>query len=151
MDGSGSARDASGGDAPASPDATSSSPEPFSFGKPPAAAAHFKKGINLGNRLEAPNEGDWGGKVLASDFPFIAKRGFDHVRIPIRFSGHAPSGAPYTIDAAFFSRIDAVLDQALAANLAVIVDMHAYDEMAENSRRVGRSAVDMRVYSTLTA
>ncbi|MBN2574712.1 MAG: glycoside hydrolase family 5 protein [Deltaproteobacteria bacterium] len=128
----GSTRDASGGDAPASPDATSGGPEPFTFGKPPAAAAHFKKGINLGNRLEAPNEGDWGGKVLASDFPFIAKRGFDHVRIPMRFSGHAQSGAPYTIDAAFFSRIDAVLDQALAANLAVIVDMHAYDEMASN-------------------
>ncbi len=128
----GSARDASGNDAPATPDATSSGPEPFTFGKPPAAAAHFKKGINLGNRLEAPNEGDWGGQVLASDFPFIAKRGFDHVRIPIRFSGHASSGAPYAIDAAFFSRIDAVLDQALAANLAVIVDMHAYDEMASD-------------------
>ena len=125
-------RDASGGDAPSSPDATSSGPQPFTFGKPPAAATHFKKGINLGNRLEAPNEGDWGGKVLASDLPFIAKRGFDHVRIPIRFSGHAQSSAPYTIDAAFFSRIDAVLDQALAANLAVIVDMHAYDEMASN-------------------
>ena len=127
----GSTRDA-GNDAPASPDATSSGPEAFTFGKPPAAAAHFKKGINLGNRLEAPNEGDWGSKVLASDFPFIAKRGFDHVRVPIRFSGHASSGAPYTIDAAFFSRIDAVLDQALAANLAVIVDMHAYDEMASD-------------------
>ena len=38
-----------------------SGPEPFVFGVPPAAAAHFKKGINLGNRLEAPNEGDWGG------------------------------------------------------------------------------------------
>jgi endoglucanase len=128
----GSARDASVSDAPAGPDAASGGPEPFTFGKPPAAAAHFKKGINLGNRLEAPNEGDWGGKVLASDFPFIAKRGFDHVRIPIRFSGHASSSAPYTIDAAFLSRIDAVLDQALAANLAVIVDMHAYDEMASN-------------------
>ena len=128
----GGTRDASGGDSPASPDATSSGPEPFTFGKPPAAAAHFKKGINLGNRLEAPNEGDWGSKVLASDFPFIAKRGFDHVRIPIRFSGHASSGAPYTIDAAFFSRIDAVLDQALAANLAVIIDMHAYDEIASD-------------------
>ena len=128
----GGTRDASGGGAPASPDATSSGPEPFTFGKPPAAATHFKKGINLGNRLEAPNEGDWGGTVLASDLPFIAKRGFDHVRIPIRFSGHAQSSAPYTIDAAFFSRIDTVLEQALAANLAVIVDMHAYDEMASN-------------------
>jgi len=35
-------------------------PEPFVSGVPPTAAAHFKKGINLGNRLDAPNEGDWG-------------------------------------------------------------------------------------------
>jgi len=109
-----------------------SGPEPFVSGVAPAAAAHFKKGINLGNRLEAPNEGDWGGTVLAEDFPFIAKRGFDHVRIPIRFSGHAAASLPYTIDAAFFSRIDTVLNQATAANLAVVVDMHAYDELASN-------------------
>jgi endoglucanase len=109
-----------------------SGPEPFVFGVPPAAAARFKKGINLGNRLEAPNEGDWGGTILAEDFPFIARRGFDHVRIPIRFSGHALTASPYTIDAAFFSRVDTVLDQAAAANLAVVVDMHAYDDLASN-------------------
>ncbi len=107
-------------------------PEPFVFGVPPAAAAYFKKGINLGNRLDAPNEGDWGGFIYAEDFPFIAKRGFDHVRIPIRFSGHALAGAPYTIDAAFFSRVDTVIDQATAANLAVILDMHAYDELTKD-------------------
>src|SRR5438876_5521597 len=104
--------------------------QPFVFGVPPASAAHFKKGINLGNRLEAPNEGDWGGVIQAGDFPFIARRGFDHVRIPIRFSGHASSASPYTIDATFFSRVDTVLDQAAAANLAVVVDMHAYDDLA---------------------
>jgi|tagenome__1003787_1003787.scaffolds.fasta_scaffold20916137_2 endoglucanase len=105
-------------------------PEPFVFGVPPSAASRFTRGINLGNRLEAPNEGDWGGVIQAEDFPFIAQRGFDHVRIPIRFSGHAVAAAPYTIDPAFFSRVDTVLDQAAAANLAVVVDMHAYDELA---------------------
>jgi endoglucanase len=130
--GGGGARDAALADAPPGRDTSADGPDPFVFGQPPAAAGHFKKGINLGNRLEAPNEGDWGGTVLASDFPFIAKRGFDHVRIPMKFSGHAQTSAPYTIDNAFFTRIDAVLDQALAANLAVIVDMHAYDEMASS-------------------
>jgi len=104
--------------------------DPFVSGVAPAAAAHFKKGINLGNRLEAPNEGDWGGVIRAEDFPFIAKRGFDHVRIPVRFSGHALAAAPYTIDAAFFGRVDTVLDQAKAAGLAVVLDLHAYDELA---------------------
>jgi endoglucanase len=113
-------------------DTTAPGPEPFVPGVPPAAAAHFKKGINLGNRLDAPNEGDWGGVIQAEDFPFIGQRGFDHVRIPIRFSGHALAESPYTIDAAFFSRVDTVLDQAAAANLAVVVDMHHYDELASN-------------------
>ncbi len=107
-------------------------PETFVPGVPPAAAAHFMKGINLGNRLDAPNEGDWGGVIQAEDFPFIAQRGFDHVRIPIRFSGHALAEPPYTIDATFFSRVDAVLDQAAAAKLAVVVDMHHYDDLAAN-------------------
>lgn len=104
--------------------------EPFVFGVAPSAAAHFKKGINLGNRLEAPNEGDWEGVIHAEDFPFIAKRGFDHVRIPVRFSGHALPTAPFTIDVAFFNRVDTVLDQATAAGLAVVLDMHAYDALA---------------------
>ncbi|HEX6272600.1 MAG TPA: glycoside hydrolase family 5 protein [Polyangiaceae bacterium] len=108
------------------------SPDPFVPGVAPAAARYFKKGINLGNRLEAPNEGDWGGRILATDFPFIASRGFDHVRIPIRFSGHALASAPYTIDAAFFARVDTVLDQAAQANLAVVIDLHAYDDLAAN-------------------
>jgi endoglucanase len=116
------------GDGAASPDA----PEPFTFGEPPVAARYFKRGINLGNRLEAPNEGDWGGSVLEGDFPFIAQRGFDHVRIPMRFSGHAQSSAPFTIDPVFFERIDAVLEQAASAGLAAIIDMHAYDEMASD-------------------
>lgn len=105
-------------------------PQGFVFGEPPAAAAYFRRGINLGNRLEAPNEGDWGGTILASDFPFIAARGFDHVRIPVRFSGHAAESAPYTLDATFLARVDTVIDQALAADLAVIIDMHAYEELA---------------------
>ncbi len=111
---------------------TTEDPEPFVSGVPPTAAAHFKKGINLGNRLDAPNEGDWGGTIQAEDFPFIAQRGFDHVRIPIKFSGHASTASPYTIDDAFFSRVDTVLNQATAANLAVVVDMHHYDELASD-------------------
>jgi endoglucanase len=113
-------------------DTTGPASEPFVSGVPPAAAAHFKKGINLGNRLDAPNEGDWGGVIQAEDFPFIAQRGFDHVRIPIRFSGHALPASPYTVDAAFFSRVDTILDQAAAANLGVVVDMHHYDELASD-------------------
>jgi hypothetical protein len=99
-------------------------PEDFVFGEPPSAAHYFQRGINLGNRMEASNEGNWGGTILAGDFPFIAARGFDHVRVPMKFSGHAASTPPYTIEEAFLSRMETVIDQATAARLAIILDMH---------------------------
>jgi endoglucanase len=89
----------------------------------------FRRGINLGNRLDAPTEGAWGPTLNAADFPLIAARGFDHVRLPVRFSGHAAASAPYTIDPAFFARVDWAIKQALDAGLAIIVDLHHYDEI----------------------
>jgi endoglucanase len=92
------------------------------------------KGVNLGNTLEAPNEGDWGLTIKEEYFDLIQEAGFDSVRIPIRFSEHAQEESPYTIDPAFFERVDAVINQALERNLAVIVDMHHYVEIHEEPR-----------------
>lgn len=52
------------------------------------------------------------------------------MRIPVRFSGHAAPTAPYTIEAALFERVDAVIAQALEASLSVVLDLHAYEELA---------------------
>ena len=43
------------------------------------------RGINLGNVLSAPYEGDWAEPVQLSYFQDIANVGFQNVRIPIRF------------------------------------------------------------------
>jgi endoglucanase len=86
--------------------------------------------INLGNHLDAPNEGDWGRKLVASDFTDIAKVGFQTIRLPVRWSSHADLSPPYTVDPAFFKRIDEVLNQAIySARLRVILDFHHYDEL----------------------
>ena len=82
--------------------------------------------INLGNALEAPNEGDWGFIIRQSDLETIAEAGFDTVRIPIRWSAHADTEFPYTIDRDFFARIDEVVGWALEAELQVIIDLHHY-------------------------
>lgn len=96
-------------------------------------AFHFNKllgrGINLGNALEAPKEGDWGVTLEADYFQKIKDAGFNSVRIPIRWSTHAGKAAPYEIDAAFFKRIDWAVEQALARELTAIVNVHHYDEM----------------------
>jgi endoglucanase len=104
----------------------------------PAAAAvpttgiHIPVGkcVNMGNMLEAqPNEGSWGRAIVDGDFTIIKTAGFDSVRVPVWFSGHALSAAPWTIDATFMARVRHVVDAATAAGLSVILDMHNFDEL----------------------
>jgi endoglucanase len=94
-----------------------------------AANARLGRGINLGNALEAPKEGDWGVTLQADYFKTIKEAGFATVRLPVKWSAHAAAEAPYTIDAKFAERVDWAIDQALANKLNVIVDFHHYDEM----------------------
>lgn len=86
--------------------------------------------VNLGNALEAPNEGDWGITLQADYFRIIREQGFTAVRLPVRWSGHALTEAPYTIDPDFFARVDWAIEQALQNHLTIIVNMHHYEEMA---------------------
>ncbi|HEX3045428.1 MAG TPA: glycoside hydrolase family 5 protein [Bacillota bacterium] len=99
---------------------------------PYAQAAALGKGINFGNLMEAkPNEGAWSNGIVITEAQFdLAKSaGFDSVRIPIRFSGHAKSKAPYTIDKTFMKRVDKVVGWGLSKGLRVVVDLHHYDEL----------------------
>jgi len=85
--------------------------------------------INMGNHLEAPNEGDWGRKIADDDFKIIAKAGFDTIRLPVRWSAHADKIAPYTIDPAFLARTKHVVGLARAAGLNVILNDHNFDDL----------------------
>ena len=87
------------------------------------------RGMTLGNALEAPYEGAWGVMLKEDYFQTIKAAGFNSVRIPIRWSAHALQEAPYTIDPTFFKRIDWAVDQALSRNLAVVINVHHYEEM----------------------
>jgi endoglucanase len=102
-------------------------------GKQPAPDAHavnrkLGRGINLGNALEAPNEGEWGVRLKAEYFKTIKDAGFDTVRLPVRWSAHAGAAAPYLIDPTFATRVDWAIEQALANRLNIIVNVHHYGE-----------------------
>ncbi|MFQ3660702.1 MAG: cellulase family glycosylhydrolase, partial [Anaerolineae bacterium] len=73
----------------------------------------MKRCINFGNMLEAPNEGAWGPVLEERFVKLVAASGFDTVRVPIRWSAHAEEAPPYTIDPAFFARVDEVIDWTL--------------------------------------
>ena len=87
------------------------------------------KCVNLSNMLEAPSEGDWGRRFEDADADRIRQAGFATVRVPIRFSSHAATSAPFAIDPVFMARARHVVDTLLAQGLNVIVDMHHYEEL----------------------
>lgn len=87
------------------------------------------KSVNLGNALEAPAEGEWGVVLREEYFQLIKQAGFTGVRVPIRWSAHAAVDSPYTIDRSFFDRIDWVLHQARSNDLAVVINIHHYEEL----------------------
>ena len=97
--------------------------------RPIGAAPKLRRGMNLGNALDAPSEGEWGVVLDASDFVSFQQAGFDHVRLPVRFNAHAAASPPFTVDADFFARVDWAIDQATARGLAIVVDFHHYLEL----------------------
>lgn len=99
-----------------------------------AANRALGRGVNLGNALEAPKEGEWGMKIEAEFFPKIKEAGFQHVRLPVKWTSHAAQEAPYTIDPEFFARIDEILKQAHANKLRVVLNHHHYSELDEKPK-----------------
>ncbi len=85
-------------------------------------------GINLGNALDAPKEGEWGVTLEADYFRLIKEAGFSHVRLPVRWSSHADQQAPYKIDPSFIARVRWAIKQAGQNNLKVVLNMHHYEE-----------------------
>jgi endoglucanase len=91
----------------------------------------MQRGINLGNALEAPQEGDWGMVIREEYIREIAETGFDAIRIPVRWNAHADYESPYTIDPAFFNRVDEIIGWALDRDLIVMINIHHYDELMQ--------------------
>jgi len=93
------------------------------------------KGINLGNGLEAPTEGAWGFVIHEEYIDEIKEAGFESVRVPIRWNAHAMENAPYTINESFFNRVDEVINWSLDRGLAVMINIHHYNELMENPQQ----------------
>ena len=91
------------------------------------AAKWFLRGANLGNYLESPAHASWGVTVSADEFGIMKREGFDHVRIPARWSDYTGPGPDFTISPEMFARADFAVTNALAAQLAVIMNIHHFD------------------------
>ena len=105
--------------------------------KPGAAAApldpfqmnqRLGRGVNLGNALDAPSEGEWGVVLTNEYFDLIKQAGFNSIRLPVRWSAHAMTNAPYTIAPEFLQRVDWAVSNALSRNLPVVLNIHNFTE-----------------------
>ncbi len=112
------------------------------------------RGINLGNMFESPNAtGDWGVPPHPqTDYvryvDLAADAGFKHVRVPVRWSSHASLDASALIKPEFTSRVEAVVDRALARGLYVVMDMHHYRQLDGDTLDPGEPKVDDSVVQT---
>ncbi|MDA9026613.1 cellulase family glycosylhydrolase [Flavobacteriaceae bacterium] len=112
--------------------------------------ARMGRGINLGNVLSAPTEGDWSPIVMQQYFKDVAAAGFTNVRIPIDFYGtrttpitssydsasgtsasYSGSSADYTVNTSYLDRIEDVIDWSLAEGLVTILDFHGSELKSE--------------------
>ena len=143
--------------APATPEAPSiAAYPPMANDAPPgasaraiAAATAIGRGVNFGNMLEAPSEGAWGISVTDDFIDKAASAGFASVRLRVRWSNHAGVEAPFTIDPAFMTRVESIVDKLLAKNLVVVLNMHHYrqldgDALDAGEARVADAVVDVR-------
>ena len=101
------------------------------------------RGINLGNTLSAPIEGDWAPTVFQQFFVDVANEGFSNIRIPIDFFGDRTSGVTnvwssdaetagdfngtitdYLVADAYLDRVETVVNWSLEQGLYTIIDFH---------------------------
>jgi len=102
------------------------------------------KGINLGNMLDSPKEGQWG-VSYQPEFVEAISKDFQHVRLPVRWSSHASLNADAKIDEKFMLRVESIVDAMLAKNLTVILNVHHYRQLSGEKLDYGEIGVDPAV------
>lgn len=112
---------------------------------PAEVACALGRGVNFGNIFDAPEEGAWGVDYDPAWAPQVKAAGFDHVRLPVRWSNHAAPTADATLDETFAARIDEVVELALASELYVVLDAHHYRQLDGEPLDPGEAEVEPTV------
>ena len=84
------------------------------------------RGVNFGDALEAPSEGEWGIVLQEEYFQKAKDAGFSTIRLPVRWDVHALESAPFTIFPSFFERVDWAVESGLSRGMVVILDFHNF-------------------------
>jgi endoglucanase len=93
------------------------------------AAKLFQRGVNLGDYLEA---GKYAVKIDADEFARMKAEGFDHVRIPTGWHRYAGPAPDFKLSPEIFAKADFAITNALNNHLAVIINIHHFNELDRN-------------------
>ena len=108
------------------------------------------RGINLGNTLSAPVEGNWAPIVHEQYFVDVAQAGFSNVRIPADFFGSRTDGETslwsssantadqydggiedFTVSSIYLDRVENIIDWSLNQGLYTVLDFHGAELKTE--------------------
>ena len=108
------------------------------------------RGINMGNTLSAPVEGNWAPSVHEQYFIDVAEAGFNNVRIPVDFFGSRTDGQTvqwssaantasqydgviddFTVSSIYLDRVEEVINWSLNQGLYTVLDFHGAELKSE--------------------
>ncbi|MDA3822425.1 MAG: glycoside hydrolase family 5 protein, partial [Bacteroidales bacterium] len=100
---------------------------------PQEAIIQMRKGINLGNTLEAsPGETSWGNPLTKEyQFDMYQEEGFNTVRVPVRWDARTGKSSPYAIEDSFLDRVEEIVDWGLERDLWIVINAH-HDDWIKN-------------------
>ena len=89
-------------------------------------AAKMHLGINFGNTMVSPVEGEWNSKVTESYVKFVKQKGFNTVRLSVGWVwGHLSDPEKMTIDPVWLNRVKEVVGWCVANDMYVVLNAHA--------------------------
>lgn len=86
----------------------------------------------LGWNFEVEPRGSRGTPIDENAFARIADAGFDHVRVPIRWSSYTAAAPNFDIDEAFFLEVDRLVELANESGLGIVLDVHFFEALEAN-------------------
>jgi endoglucanase len=98
------------------------------------AALAWGKGTNLGNTLDAPVEGSWAPAAQEVFFDDFKSKGFEAIRIPVRWDNHTMLNSPYTIDSTFMNRVKTVVGWCLDRQFTCAINSHHDDWLDDQNK-----------------
>jgi endoglucanase len=136
---------ASGGDGACESPFGADREDEFEAASPQQIVEALGRGVNFGNMFDAPAVGAWNISYDPAYPALVAEAGFDHVRLPVRWSNHAAVDEGAELDPQFACEIDHVIHAALSAGLGVVLDAHHYRQLDGDGLDPGERPVDESV------